>query len=86
MSEIKHTPGPWYVSSYEDGWTCIRDRLNAIIAKMVLNNEANAYLMAAATDLLEALEALERQSGLPLEYNDPARIKARTAIAKAKGE
>ena len=47
---------------------------------------ANARLIAAAPDLLEALENLERTAGLPAMENDPSRVAARAAIAKAKGE
>lgn len=47
--------------------------------------KANACLIAAAPDLLAALKDLERVSGLPLMYNDLARIAARAAIAKATG-
>ena len=46
----------------------------------------NAHLIAAAPDLLEALERLERLSGSAMMTDDPAREWARAAIAKAKGE
>lgn len=48
--------------------------------------EANASLIAAAPELLEALKRLEYQSEVSLESADPARVAARTAIAKARGE
>ena len=38
------------------------------------------------TELIEALENLERTAGLPAMSDDPARVAARAAIAKAKGE
>jgi hypothetical protein len=50
--------------------------------------EANARLISSAPELLEALEALAseewRNDGDPIL--DAARIKARAAIAKARGE
>jgi hypothetical protein len=46
---------------------------------------ANARLIAAAPDLLAALERLERLSGSAMMTDDPAREWARSAIAKAKG-
>lgn len=37
-------------------------------------------------ELLKALENLERTAGLPSMSDDPVRVTARAAIAKAKGE
>jgi hypothetical protein len=45
---------------------------------------ANARLIAAAPDLLAALERLERLSWSALAPDDPVRVSARAAIAKAK--
>ena len=53
--DAEHTPGPWYASSY-DGWDCIRDAHDQIIAKLALNVPDNACLIAAAPELLAALE------------------------------
>jgi len=47
---------------------------------------AIARLIAAAPDLLKALENLEHTAGLPVMSDDPARVAARAAIAKAKGD
>jgi hypothetical protein len=41
---------------------------------------------AVNAQLLEALEDLERTAGQPAMLNDPVRVKARAAIAAAKGE
>lgn len=43
-------------------------------------------LEAVIAQLLEALEELERTSGQPAMLDDPVRVKARAAIAAAKGE
>ena len=64
MSE--HSPGPWKRSSYEGGWDCVRGGEGAIICKLVLNNPANAQLIADALRLNEVntimLSALENAS------------------------
>jgi hypothetical protein len=52
----------------------------------ILVSGPNARLLKAAPDLFDALIDLERQSGLPLGHDDPARIKARAAISKARGK
>lgn len=48
--------------------------------------EANARLIAAAPDLLEALELTLNAVCLAGWYDDYSAVKAREAIAKAKGE
>lgn len=87
MSEAKHTPGPWRVS-YERGTTQIRTANNESIMcdetyyPWVPKNDADWHLIAAAPDLLEALEGVVRVADRDTtEFNA-----ARAAIAKAKGE
>ena len=46
-------------------------------------SKADLRLIAAAPDLLEVLIALERTAGTPAMKNNPVRVKARAAIAKA---
>ena len=46
----------------------------------------NAYLLAAAPDMYEALETIERVAGIGMMEDDPARVKARDAVRKARGE
>ena len=53
--EVRHTPGPWFQSSYEGGWDCVREAGGQIVCKLVLNEPANARLIAAAPDMLSAL-------------------------------
>ncbi len=58
----QHTPGPWKVQRYTEPGrfvteTCIRDAHNSHLCHVgPCNIEANSTLMAAAPDLLEALE------------------------------
>ena len=84
----KHTPGPWNTSAYYGGWDCIRDGSGQIIAKLGANFPANADLIAAAPDLLDALHGLlsitvDGSLTAP-EQRDEVRA-ARDAIAKAMG-
>ena len=91
-----HTPGPWRVSPSVEGMLCIFADVNhrqdgyldacvcavsAIMDKTEID-EANARLIAAAPELLEALERVvaiaDRDT---VEFNA-----AKAAIAKAKGE
>ena len=104
MSETKHTPGPWEVSwdkygkeseihgksELNDGPICIipHDDVTESGAEEQL---ANALLIAAAPEMLEALEALRDNVGTCICYDESAREfnaweMAKAAIAKAKGE
>lgn len=95
MSEAKHTLGPWRVS-YERGTTKIRTADNESIMcdetyyPWVPENDADWHLIAAAPDLLEALEwALDawdthNRTGDPMQGDWES--DAIAAIAKAKGE
>ena len=85
----KHTPGPWEWNKY--GALLHEDEIVLGIdggcRRCDYPNEANARLIAAAPDLLEALTLLESTCGEGwLEMNNPIRVLARAAIAKAKGE
>ena len=68
----KHTPGPW----------------QSIPAKTEgLNQEANALLIAAAPDLLEACKAaLLALEDSPLHIDGPTSRIVEAAIAKAEGK
>jgi hypothetical protein len=87
----QHTPGPWVIHRPNDSE---RIDINAegsfYIAEVIggmTAQEANAHLIAAAPDLLEALEELEALGSLELpQRRDAALLKAKAAIAKAKGE
>lgn len=109
----KHTPGPWKWSGEythpcgKPAWTLLgRHGLYGILtcdqgsAPQDLNDEANARLIAAAPDLLEALERIARphdcgcvpctgqcrsQIALEIAVEEMQEL-ARAAIAKATGE
>ena len=90
----KHTPGPWrVVDSWNDHMVESQNGEEIIWQDGPHDtptiNEANARLIAAAPDLLEALESM-LQSFLITQSLDDYPIdapcnKARAAIAKAKG-
>ena len=93
MSE--YTPGPWRSFTTPSGLSAVecvkrRDHLATIYPQVgfdgIHEGEANARLMAAAPELLQACEAIlaadERGQGLPFSE---AMRDARKAIAKAEG-
>ncbi len=85
MEKAKHTPGPWRVG--DAGRTIFQPVGIKAVAycDKTENFRANARLIAAAPDLLEALERiLGAARGTMDEVR--ARHEARAAIAKAKGE
>jgi hypothetical protein len=70
MADAKHTPGPWtYVENIEacyafgtnEGWE-VGNADEQVGLAFVPGREANARLIAAAPDLLAALEALVAQA------------------------
>lgn len=90
----KHTPGPWSAELYEnacyfegvsrDGWAVNGPNMVPDY-ECPLFNEADARLIAAAPELLEALkDALCALECCGKDY--PAATKALAAIAKATGE
>ncbi len=101
MSEVKHTPGPWHCTPEADlpriGVYAGKDDEDdeAIICdvtdedlKVDGENEANARLIAAAPDLLEALEIVQNGINGSLVHGIPEKLERRikAAIAKATGE
>ena len=94
MGMSKFTPGPWSVGVandtfesdvgiHADDWI-IADMCNDIREEYGIDQEANANLIAAAPELYEALEnALEvMEDG----HQSNAKVMAREALAKARGE
>ena len=88
----KHTPGPWIVDALRYGYDISAPEARCLITtssdpKMVwgaIGREADARLIAAAPELLEALESLLAQ--VEQYGHKPECDAARAAIAKAKGE
>ena len=97
MESTKHTPGPWRISEYDNGYligaydgSIALTTGRAITIKKYKNErEANARLIAAAPELLEALSAVTNNyiDTYGDEGNDaPESIKVALAtIAKAEG-
>ena len=89
MSTTKYTRGPWRIESGPH-YRAIRVDSEVIADMRQIGrsfNESNARLIAAAPDLLEALEAItdlyDTDEGC---RSRPEYKAARAAIAKAKGE
>jgi len=81
---VSHTPGPWkqehaiyrYYEITREGYWVARTR-----------GAENARLIAAAPELLKALQAMLTHMGMDEdEWNKPTFDQARAAIAKATGE
>ena len=80
----KHTPGPWHVANGVQVRS-EKDQLARVWMMRTGEGKANARLIAAAPELLEAIEEL--LSATQHLNPCPATVeKARAAIAKAKGE
>ena len=104
MSKAKHTEGPWTlrplneeIGEYEIVGPRHSDETGeseyiAVVCGGLPESEANARLIAAAPELLEALEellsAVDKACGtaIPRGSFSAARKAARDAIAKATGE
>jgi len=87
--EAKHTQGPWYFDKETDEVTCTARANKACIAQVEtgwdepfeIEQQANARLIAAAPELLEALQEVVAIS----DRKHDAWDKAHAAIAKALG-
>ena len=83
MAEHTLVPRPWHVNSL--GWHHIEGPRDEHIG-VVYDSLADANLIAAAPDLLAALEGFLKESEQPsANSRDTVRV-AVAAIAKAKGE
>ena len=88
----QHTPGPWAVKHHED-----TDTYSIYVAGQEWNSwtvaalgyakedEANARLIAAAPDLLEALQYMLEVCPSINQQGKEAHLRAHAAIAKATG-
>jgi hypothetical protein len=92
MTQTTHTPGPWRVFDAFVDLEIVSDRPTANATESLVqfkgqrNAKANARLMAAAPELLEALKNIDFhiRQGKILE-RDACITQARAAIAKAEG-
>ena len=90
---MKHTPGPWTQDHTKEGKACVwldghtepEIWMGNKETRIDCNTEANARLVAAAPELLAALQLLLAQDDNG-EDEIWVRNKARAAIAKATGE
>lgn len=95
MSEQSHTPGPWEIERYSDGLIQIvgnvravsdhEEHVTTVVEAVTRGDEANARLIAAAPELLEALRACVSRitdEVADAEFLDEVE-QARAAIAKA---
>jgi hypothetical protein len=86
MNNTLHTPSPW---KHDPTWGIIKYGKTEICA-LHSGNLANAHLIAAAPDLLSALEFLLADyiaiNGEKLTGSSIPSDKARVALRKAKGE
>lgn len=95
---MSHTPGPWIVDGIAvdaaNSTVCIMGEMDGFESgyRPAMNYQANSQLIAAAPDLLAALERLCYQAELTDDYEESehstlrsAARQARAAIAKAKG-
>lgn len=90
--ETNHTPGPWTHCPGQDTiWAkdgeLLVARTEYTRREMAVNEDnANARLIAAAPELLEALTELAALADFTRPTERAAWIKARAAIAKATGQ
>jgi len=85
----KHTPGPWHLGKEGYYFQSVRDQNEHITADVNITRSdgeggANARLIAAAPDLLAALD--EMVSKIDADKLPVSCSLARAAIARARGE
>ena len=90
MSNTKYTKGPWEFAEFPKAkdWDVASDTTPVCSGYLNDEGKANARLIAAAPELLEALEMVAQHAPAsgPLWHGSEPMTKARAAIAKAKGE
>jgi len=91
MSTTKaaHTPGPWHADKSGAGWEVRPNRNVHAVTILGHEDEANARLIAAAPEMLEALTQLSKWcddnlNGCPAELGRIQDL-AEAAIQKARG-
>ena len=91
MTDTQHTPGPWMCTTGEDGAVIYNESTIAAVPIDLIQWHANARLIAAAPDLLSALQDVaDELADFCQQYHErPGEKKleaAYAAIAKAQGE
>lgn len=88
MNEFKGTPGPWVIGGNEGSKLSVNaDPYFVALVDEGYSQEANARLIAAAPELLEALTVTLDEIGYWLSQQKPdLKEKIDSAIAKALGE
>lgn len=94
----KHTPGPWIVNDWSSSGRSVRSKIGMHIASKRWGNDltgqeyrdemiSNAHLIAAAPDMLDALQSLLSYFERPSDWCDVDPVDViKTAIAKARGK
>ena len=96
-TQAKHTPGPWYsrpTAGHEmHGQSAIASEASGKTVAIAYDGRADAHLLAAAPELLEALRAMiargpfmDQRATAEGLANCEALAKARHAIRQAEGE
>lgn len=95
VSDLKHTPGPWFIKQVESKFMIVHESECAVICttndwdeKFKDEEQANARLIAAAPELLAALieaRSLLEESEQCYENQMFRNVQIDAAIRKAKG-
>jgi hypothetical protein len=88
MKETKHTPGPWIVRSHEP-WVIAKDHgdMKSVVhlnypIEQTPTQQANAHLVAAAPEMLKALEVVTDSIEAEIEARYPPEIKEHPAMMR----
>jgi hypothetical protein len=87
---IPHTPAPWKWSFTQDGSNVVKSQDGTPICILVFNEPANAQVIEAAPDMLDALRDIvaqfeKTQVPVPADLADSIRVFGKAAISKATG-
>lgn len=86
MSEFKGTKWPWKVLNEDDFIVVHENDESVTFVAACVDDEHDAQLIAAAPDLLEALQEVLYELSTAREVHDGTIRQADAAIAKALGE
>ena len=86
MMTIKHTSAPWQLTFGEHDAAIHAGATIAMVDDTMGGWKANAFLIAAAPELLDALQAVADDEVAMQGFHEQFRATIRAAIAKAKGD